>query len=152
MNTDIDLKDLDKVNLKLSYLNLLQNIINRMSTFSIAMKTASVTTLTALLAYSASETVGNNFKVWMFLMPWIFFTGYNAYFLRLERAFRTLYNNSANHKDISFDDFRIDKNKLNTIYEKWSEIIFSKPLLIFHLSLLCLVVISFAKIKGISCI
>jgi hypothetical protein len=88
----------------------------------------------------------------MFFMPWIFFAGYHAYFLRLERVFRTLYNNSANQEDISFDDFRIDKNKLNPIYEEWSEIIFSKPLLIFHLSLLCLVMISFAKIKGIPCI
>lgn len=151
MTTHINLTDPDKVNLKVAYLNFLQNIINRMSTFSIAMKTASVTTLTALLAYSASDSVGNNFKLWMFFIPWLFFAGYHAYFLRLERTFRTLYNNSANQEDISFSDFKIDKNKLDPIYEKWSDVIWSKPLFIFHFTLILIVVISFAKIKGIPC-
>ena len=151
MTTNINLTNTDKVNLKISYLNLLQNIINRMSTFGIAMKTASVTTLTALLAYSASDSVGNNFKLWMFFIPWFFFAGYHAYFLRLEKTFRNLYNNDSNQEDISFNDFKIDKNKLDPIYEKWSDVIFSKPLFIFHLTLILIIIISFAKIKGIPC-
>ena len=151
MTTNIGLTDSDKVNLKIAYLNFLQNIINRMSTFGIAMKTASVTTLTALLAYSASESVGDNFKLWMFIIPWLFFAGYHAYFLRLERTFRTLYNSSANQEDISFHDFKIDKNKLEKNKEKWEDVIFSRPLAIFHLTLIVIVIISFVKIKGIPC-
>lgn len=149
---NINLTDPDKVNIKIAYLNLLQNIVNRMSTFGIAMKTASVTTLTALLAYSASDSVGEDFKLWMFFIPWLFFIGYHAYFLRLERAFRELYNSVANQEDISFNDFKIDKNKLDPIYEKWIEIITSKPLLVFHFTLIAIVIISFTKIKGIPCI
>lgn len=148
----INLTDQDKVNLKIAYLSFVQDIINRMSTFGIAMKTASVTTLTALLAYSASDSVGDNFQIWMFLIPWIFFAGYHAYFLRLERTFRTLYNKYANQEDISFDNFKIEKKTLDPIYEKWSDIIFSKPFLVFHLILILIIIISFAKIKGIPCI
>lgn len=46
----------DKVNMQIAYLNILQNIINRMSTFGIAMQTASVTTLATLLAYASTDT------------------------------------------------------------------------------------------------
>ena len=116
------------VNIKIAYLDTLQNIINRMATFSLAMKTASVTTLTALLAYSALEPLDNTFRLWIFVVPWLFFAGYHAYFLRLERAFRKIYNNSSNQNSITFDDMQIDGDKLNSAYEKWTSIIFSKPL------------------------
>lgn len=151
MGTDITLENPDKVNLKITYLNILQNIINRMSTFCIAIKTASVTTLTALLAYSASETIANKFEIWMFMIPWLFFAGYHAYFLRLERAFRTLYNNSANQNDISFSDFLIDERTLKSVYLPWYKVIFSKSLIIFHLVLILTISISFAKITGLLC-
>ena len=139
------------VNIKIAYLDTLQNIINRMATFSLAMKTASVTTLTALLAYSALEPLDNTFRLWIFVVPWLFFAGYHAYFLRLERAFRKIYNNSSNQNSITFDDMQIDGDKLNSAYEKWTSIIFSKPLFFFHLALIIIAIVSFSKIKGIPC-
>ena len=147
----IKLTDSDKVNIKIAYLDTLQNIINRMATFSLAMKTASVTTLTALLAYSASEPLDNTFRLWIFVVPWLFFAGYHAYFLRLERAFRKIYNSSSNQNSITFDDMKIDGGKLNSAYEKWTSIIFSKPLFSFHLILIIIAIVSFSKIKGILC-
>lgn len=139
------------VNIKIAYLDTLQNIINRMATFSLAMKTASVTTVTALLAYSASEPLDNTFRLWIFVVPWLFFAGYHAYFLRLERAFRKIYNNSSNQNSTTFDDMQIDGDKLNSAYEKWTSIIFSKPLFFFHLTLIIIAIVSFSKIKGIPC-
>lgn len=147
----IELTDTDKVNIKIAYLGTLQNIINRMATFSLAMKTASITTLTALLAYSASEPIDNSFKLWMFIVPWLFFAGYHAYFLRLERAFRNIYNNASNQDSITFADMKIDGDKLNSVYDKWASIVFSKPFFIFHLTLIAIAVLSFIKIKGIPC-
>lgn len=146
MNKDINLENSDKVNLKITYLTFLQNIINRMSTIGIAIKTASVTALTALLAYSASDSVHDSFKPWVFFLPWVFFYGYDAYFLRLERAFRNLYNQSTNQEGISFQDFKIDKHKLNSVYEKWGDIIVSKPLLIFHSILIIVIIVAFVNI------
>lgn len=148
----IELTDPDKVNIKIAYLSTLQNIVNRMATFSLAMKTASITTLTALLAYAASEPLDNSFKLWMFLFPWLFFAIYHAYFLRLERAFRNIYNDSSNQNSITFDDMKIDGDKLNGVYEEWTSIIFSKPFFIFHLSLIAIAVISFITIKGLPCL
>lgn len=147
----IKLTDSDMVNIKIAYLDTLQNIINRMATFSLAMKTASVTTLTALLAYSALEPLDNTFRLWIFVVPWLFFAGYHAYFLRLERAFRKIYNNSSNQNSITFDDMQIDGDKLNSAYEKWTSIIFSKPLFFFHLALIIIAIVSFSKLKGIPC-
>lgn len=147
----IKLTDSDMVNIKIAYLDTLQNIINRMATFSLAMKTASVTTVTALLAYSASEPLDNTFRLWIFVVPWLFFAGYHAYFLRLERAFRKIYNNSSNQNSTTFDDMQIDGDKLNSAYEKWTSIIFSKPLFFFHLTLIIIAIVSFSKIKGIPC-
>ena len=49
------------------------------------------------------------------------------------------------------DDMKIDGNKLNNAYEKWTSIIFSKPLFFFHLTLITIAVVSFINIKGIPC-
>jgi len=146
----------DKVNMQIAYLNILQNIINRMSTFGIAMQTASVTTLTALLAYASSTASMDTFKLWMFLIPWLFFAGYNAFFLRAERAFRELYNQTTNRNSISFTDFQINKNDLKNLYKNtenchWSNVILSRVLITCHL-VIFIVIILFAYFKGLSCI
>lgn len=150
--TDINLDNSDQVNLKITYLTILQNIINRMSTFGIGMKTASVTALTALLAYSASDPIHSNFQLCIFVIPWLFFAGYHGYFLKLERTFRNLYNASANQSAINFESFEIDRKKLKPFSEKWSNVIFSKPFLSFHLILITIVILAFIRIQGIPCI
>ena len=144
----------DKVNIQIAYLNILQNIINRMSTFGIAMQSASVTTLTALLAYASTTSI-DAFKLWMFFVPWLFFAGYNAFFLRTERAFRERYNQITNKDNISFVDFRINKDDLNTLYQQteschWLNVIFSRVFITCHL-VIFIVIILFAYFKGISC-
>jgi len=142
----------DKVNMQIAYLNILQNIINRMSTFGIAMQTASVTTLTALLAYAS--TSADTLRIWMFFIPWLFFAGYNAFFLRTERAFRERYNQIVIKNTIEFTDFRIDKTDLKSLYNtkecKWFNVIFSKVFITCHL-VIFLVIILFSYSKGISC-
>jgi hypothetical protein len=145
----------DKVNMQIAYLNILQNIINRMSTFGIAMQTASVTTLTALLAYASTNTdTLDTFRIWMFFIPWLFFARYNAFFLRTERAFRERYNQIAMKNTIDFTDFKIDKTDLKSLYStkecQWFNVIFSKVFITCHL-VIFLVIILFAYSKGISC-
>lgn len=153
MNNSIEVTD--KVNMQIAYLNILQNIINRMSTFGIAMQTASVTTLTALLAYaSTSAATLDTFRIWMFFIPWLFFAGYNAFFLRTERAFRERYNQITMKNIIDFTDFKIDKTDLKSLYSikecQWLNVIFSKIFITCHL-VIFLVIILFAYSKGISC-
>lgn len=143
----------DKVNVKIAYLTFLQNIINRLSTIGITIKTASVTTLIALLAYSASSSVNASFKLlWLFFLPWLFFYAYDAYFLKLERTFRNLYNNNANEKHISFESFKIDGEVLKNFRVEWPDVIFSRPIFSFHLIVIVVIIIAFLNIKGIPCI
>ncbi|MBF7699275.1 hypothetical protein [Acinetobacter pollinis] len=142
----------DKVHLKIAYLTFLQNIINRLSTIGITIKTASVTTLIALLAYSASSSVNASFKLlWLFFIPWLFFYAYDAYFLRLERTFRNIYNNNANEEYISFEKFKINGELLKKFRIEWSDVIFSSPILPFHLTVIVVIIIAFLNIKGIPC-
>lgn len=124
----------DQVNLKIAYLNILQNIIGRMSNYVLAIKTASITVMTALLAFSAADNVC--FHWWVFLIPWTVFVGYHTYFLRLERAFRNMYNDATSSINIDISDFKIDKVKLDNSMPKVKEILLSFPLAFFHFALL----------------
>lgn len=124
----------DQVNLKIAYLNILQNIIGRMSNYVLAIKTASITVMAALLAFSASEYVC--FQWWVFLIPWILFVGYHMYFLRLEIAFRNMYNDATNTINIDISDFKIDKVKLDNSMPEVKKVLLSFPLVFFHFALL----------------
>jgi hypothetical protein len=144
MGNNTSLNSTDELNLRIAYLNILQNIIGRMSTYVLAIKTASLTTLTALLAYSASDNVC--FHGWIFLIPWAFFVGYHAFFLRLERAFREIYNLTIDKDSLELSDLKINAKKIKDASPAWSEVLSSAPLCIFHLVLLFVIYISYISL------
>ena len=129
----------DQINLKIAYFNILQNIIGRMSNYVLGIKTASITVLAALLAFSASVN-GGCFNWGLFLIPWAVFLGYHVHFLRLEHAFRSIYNESTNTLNVEISDFKIDNSKLKEYLPSILNIISSFPLIIFHGSLLIVIV------------
>lgn len=137
----MDLSNSDKLNLSIAYLNILQAIIGRMSNYVLAIQTASLTTLTALLAFSATE--GVCFKWWIFIIPCIVFASFHFYFLRLERAFRKLYNDATSNNDISLSNLKIDSDKLDQATPKAIEVISSPSLYVFYPFLLILILISY---------
>lgn len=139
----------DQINLKIAYLNILQNIIARMSNYVLAIQTASITVMTALLAFSATDKV--SFHWWLFLVPWSVFVGYHVYFLRLERAFRQLYNSATITTDIEVSDFKIDKQKLDSSTPSILTVLFSKPLIIFHLALLVVISAAYFFLSDKTC-
>lgn len=146
---ELDVTDTNQINndsqqeLKLAYLNILQNIISRMSNNVMIMKTTNVTILTAMLTFSATETV-TNFDWWMFLIPWALFTFYHAYFLHKESIFISLYNKSLSKSNFNFNDFKIDmseidKLNLNDIFNYNIKFSF----FVFQFGLIFIVLISF---------
>ncbi|WP_335986999.1 hypothetical protein [Acinetobacter bereziniae] len=141
METNNSLDETNKLNLTIAYLNILQNIIGRMSTYVLAIKTASITTLTALLAFSASDNVC--FKWWVFIIPWAFFIGFHAFFLRLERAFRKIYNLATEDNNITLASLKIDKQKIKNAAPSFIEVLCSMPLATFHSFLLIIISISY---------
>lgn len=136
----------DQINLKIAYFNILQNIIGRMSNYVLGIKTASITVLAALLAFSASVK-GGCFNWGLFLIPWAVFLGYHIHFLRLEHAFRSIYNESTDSLNIEISDFKIDNSKLKEHLPNIFKILFSLSLIIFHGALL-VVIISVYNILG----
>lgn len=141
MQTHNSLDETNKLNLTIAYLNILQNIIGRMSTYVLAIKTASITTLTALLAFSASDNVC--FQWWVFIIPWAFFVGFHAFFLRLERAFRKIYNLATEDNNITLSSLKIDEQKIKNVAPDFIEVLVSLPLAAFHSFLLIIISVSY---------
>jgi len=141
MQPNNSLDETNRLNLTIAYLNILQNIIGRMSTYVLAIKTASITTLTALLAFSASDNVC--FHWWVFIIPWLFFVGFHAFFLRLERAFRKIYNDVTADNNITLSSLKIDEQKIKKASPSFIEVLCSLPLSAFHSFLLIIISVSY---------
>lgn len=73
-----------------SYLNILQAIISRMATNSANCKTWCVTLVSAILVIIADK--GKADYIWITFIPVFLFFFLDAYYLGLERDFRSLYN------------------------------------------------------------
>ena len=73
-----------------SYLSILQAIISRMATNSANCKTWCVTLVSAILVIIVDK--GKADYIWITLIPVLLFFFLDAYYLGLERDFRSLYN------------------------------------------------------------
>ncbi len=73
-----------------SYLTILQSVISRMATNSSSCKTWCVTLVSAIVVIIADK--GRPDYVWISVIPIALFLLLDAYYLSLERQFRTVYN------------------------------------------------------------
>jgi hypothetical protein len=73
-----------------SYLGFLQAVINRMASNCTGCKTWCITLVSATIVIIADKGKPN--YVWMAVLPLVLFFFLDAYYLGLERRFRTLYN------------------------------------------------------------
>lgn len=99
--------DISKGNLhsdKILHLQMIQNVISRMSTTSAIFKGFAATTVTGLFALSFTSS-----DVWMSILPIIpvfcFFI-MDAYYFRLEKKYRILYEKIRN--DVKCPDFSMN--------------------------------------------
>lgn len=74
----------------LSYLGLLQAVINRMATNSTGCKTWCITIVTGVIAIVANKD--RPYYIWIAIIPTILFLFLDSYYLGLERYFRNHYN------------------------------------------------------------
>lgn len=85
---------MDKVNFDSpsvqSYLTILQSVISRMATNSSSCKTWCVTLVSAIVVIIVDK--GKPDYVWISIVPIALFLLLDAYYLSLERQFRTVYN------------------------------------------------------------
>lgn len=131
---------------KRAHLALVQGVINRMGGNLFFLKGWAVTLIIGLFAATISLN-GSLYLQFILIAVLLFFWGFDAYFLSLERCYRDLYDATCkkNEEDIDFS-MKITEAKK---YAKntWCYALFSKTLLAFYLLLggAMLIIINFAK-------
>ena len=86
---------------KIQYLQMIQEVISRMSTISSVIKGFAITIITTIIAVLGTRIL-ENCKIFIFLLLLIALPMLDAYYLQLERKYRTLY-----------EDVRLDKHPVD---------------------------------------
>lgn len=115
--------------IKAKHLEMIQGVINRLSTNSFLLKGWSVVLVSALFALSAGDS--NPAFIFLAYFPAFVFWGLDGYFLWEEKKFRALYE-SVRKKDESEIDFSMDTAATAGQAGRWMEATFSKTLFPFH--------------------
>lgn len=123
----------------LKEIELAQSVINRMGTHSFLIKGWAITLVVASLLFSDIS-----YYHFVALLPWLMFWYLDAYFLRLERLYRKLYDWLIENR-LKSEEFLLDMNNKSLEKrfgkESFSSVIFSKILLAFY-GLLFIIIIS----------
>ena len=128
------------------HLEFIQSIINRMSNNSFLLKGWNVTVSSAILALIISNP--NPLFAIVALLSSLSFWGLDAYYLRQERLFRSLYDDIrvsvTARKAKKIDVFSLDTDKYEVQIPSWFRTLWSKS--IFWLHGVVVIVIGFAVI------
>ena len=120
------------------HLEMIQNIINRLSRNSFLLKGWSVILVSAFFALAAV-----NNKVYFVLLayfPLVVFWILDAYFLWQERLFRALYDHVRGQQEEEVD-FSMNTSVIENRVKPWANVILSKTLLMFHGTILISILI-----------
>jgi hypothetical protein len=124
---------------KLKHLELIQGVINRLSTNSFLLKGWSVVLVSALFALAAPESRAA--FVYLAYIPAVVFWGLDGYFLWQERLYRDLYNHVRLQPDADID-FSMDTSRCSGGSDSgWSGAVLSRTLVAFHGVLLVAIVV-----------
>ena len=125
---------------KQKHLELIQGVINRLSTNSFLLKGWSVILVSALFALSVAD--GQFPLVLLASIPVIVFWGLDGFFLWQEQLYRKLYDHvrQINDDDIDFS-MNTEPFKIGDCSPTWVKAIFSKTLIPFHGVLILAVVV-----------
>ena len=114
---------------KQKHLEMIQGIVNRLSTNSFLLKGWSVVLVSALFALAAKDT--KVAFVYLAYFPALAFWVLDGFFLWQERLYRQLYDKVRSQTE-DVVDFSMDASSISESTKPWLEVCFSKTLLIFH--------------------
>ncbi len=119
---------------------IIQNIINRMGTNSFLIKGWSVTLVVAALLFG-----GRSYYHYLALLPWLMFWYLDAYFLRLEKLYRKLYDWVIKNREVSREHLlEMDKTSIEKRFGKETpcllQVMFSLTLSVFYGLLLVVII------------
>jgi hypothetical protein len=120
---------------KRAHLEMIQAIVNRLSTNSFLLKGWSIVLISALFALAAT---GNNLQfVFLAYFPALVFWGLDGYFLWQERCYRDLYNHVRIKREDEIDfclSYQEVKSSANIHHplRSWALSVCSCTLIVFH--------------------
>jgi hypothetical protein len=124
--------------IKRSHLELIQGVVNRLSTNSFLLKGWSVVLVSGLFALAASGT--NSLFVYLAYFPACAFWALDGYFLWQERLFRNLYDD-VRQRDEEEIDFSMDTSDVAKLAGGWWGASTSLTLRLFHGAILLTILI-----------
>ena len=126
---------------KKAHLQMIQGVINRLSTNSFLLKGWSVVLVSALFALSATNT--NPAFIFLAYFPAIIFWGLDGYFLWEEKKFRKLYDRVRTLDEPAID-FSMDTKPVAAEAGDWWNATWSKTLIPFHGVLILAIIVVMA--------
>jgi hypothetical protein len=130
---------------KIKHLEMIQSIINRMGSDSFYVKGWSILIVSALFVLAAKDA--RVAFVLLAYFPALAFWILDGYFLWQERLYRDLYDNVRKLREDEVD-FSMDTGVVSAAVRPWSEVAFSKTLVVFHgVIMLTIVIVMFATAR-----
>lgn len=129
---------------KTQYLQMIQEVIGRLSTISSVVKGFSVTLAVAIVTILSSDFV-DSWMPWIFVLPLFSLIALDVYYLTLERKYRILYENVRTNQlpvDYSLTLTADINNKITVM-----KCLFSKSILMFHVPIVIMYLLTCIFIK-----
>jgi len=120
---------------RIKHLEMIQNVISRISKNSFAVKSITITLATAALGLAAS--IKKPEILFASIPQVLIFWGLDAYFLRCERAFRCLFDKERVSTEAP--TFSMNPKSHNEIIDSWFRTLFSTTIFWLYVPLLILI-------------
>ena len=120
------------------HMEMMQVVISRMAGNSFLIRGWTVTLISALFALAAKDA--NRHFVLISYFPCVVFWCLDAYYLGLERQFRSLYSAvAANPTQTTVPPYSMDISLAAKSSDSWSAAFFSISILLFHVPLIAII-------------
>ena len=123
--------------LLMKHLEFIQAVINRMARNSFQLKAWSLTLAAALLALAANNT--DHALAVIAIVPGVTFWGLDAYYLRLEKLYRALYDDVRETSSV-VPRFSMDTSPYESEVKSWPKMLYSTSISLFHGVLILVIV------------
>ncbi|MDQ5770982.1 hypothetical protein [Thiothrix subterranea] len=128
---------------KVKHLEMIQDVVKRMASNSFQLKTWTIGIISAVFALMDKSQVF--YLMPILIVPVFLFWGLDAYFLRLERLYRQLYEDVRQRQEgVDNIDFSLDYRSYEMQEKTWFQVVKSRTLLVFYgmlsLVIICLIV------------
>ncbi len=129
------------------HLKMIQGTISRMTQLSFLLKGWSLTLVVALLAVAANSQ--NSWFGFIALVPPVVFWGLDAYYLRQERLFRSLYDRvRLGSTESGIPAFSMDTSLCERAKDSWRNTMCSRTICWFYVAEVVAVIIVSIQYKG----